>query len=162
MSYTRDFPLLVHFQTSHFMDFQSRDIFLDYDHYKLADFLDFTVWDNYPLGAMGYLPYSQQLYYCTTGHPDVSSYDHDRYRSMSPSRSFWVMEQQPGVIYWGTFNPAPAPGMVELWSWEAMSHGADVVSYFRWRQVPYAQEQYLSALLNPNNEPDEGEMCFVC
>jgi len=67
-----------------------------------------------------------------------------------------VMEQQPGVIYWGAYNPSPAPGMVELWTWEAFSHGADVVSYFRWRQVPYAQEQMLGALITPNDELDEG------
>ena len=28
----------------------------------------------------------------------------------------------------------PAPGAVRMWSWEA--HGAEVVSYFRWRQSP--------------------------
>jgi beta-galactosidase len=31
--------------------------------------------------------------------------------------------------------------MVRLWTWEALAHGAEVVSYFRWRQAPFAQEQ---------------------
>ena len=31
--------------------------------------------------------------------------------------------------------------MVVWRSWEALAHGAEVVSYFRWRQAPFAQEQ---------------------
>jgi beta-galactosidase len=43
--------------------------------------------------------------------------------------------------------------MVRLWSWEALAHGADVVSYFPWRQLPYAQEQHHAALLRCDGEP---------
>jgi beta-galactosidase len=43
----------------------------------------------------------------------------------------------------------PKPGMVRLWTWEAMAHGAEVVSYFRWRQAPFAQEQYHAGLNLP-------------
>jgi len=53
-----------------------------------------------------------------------------------------VMEQQPGPVNWAPFNPAPLPGAVHLWSMEAFAHGAEVVSYFRWKQCPFAQEQY--------------------
>jgi beta-galactosidase len=61
------------------------------------------------------------------------------------------MEQQPGPVNWAPYNPAPQPGMVRAWSWEALAHGADVVSYFRWRQVPFAQEQMHAALLLPDS-----------
>jgi len=66
------------------------------------------------------------------------------------------MEQQPGPVNWGGHNPAPAPGMVRLWTWEAFSHGADVVSYFRWRQAPFAQEQMHAGLNKPDYTPDTG------
>ncbi|MBE7219665.1 MAG: beta-galactosidase trimerization domain-containing protein, partial [Caulobacteraceae bacterium] len=43
-----------------------------------------------------------------------------------------------------------------LWSWQAFAQGAEVVSYFRWRQVPYAQEQMHAALNRPDNVLDRG------
>ena len=36
------------------------------------------------------------------------------------------MEQQPGPVNWAPYNPAPLPGMVRLWTWEAFAHGAEV------------------------------------
>ena len=36
------------------------------------------------------------------------------------------MEQQPGPVNWAAHNPAPLPGMVRLWTWEALAHGAEV------------------------------------
>ena len=69
---------------------------------------------------------------------------------------FWVMEQQPGPVNWAQWNPAPLPGMVRLWSWEAFAHGAGCVSYFRWRQAPFAQEQMHAGLNTPDNRLDVG------
>jgi beta-galactosidase len=61
------------------------------------------------------------------------------------------MEQQPGPVNWAPHNPAPLPGMVRFWTWEAFAHGAECVSYFRWRQAPFAQEQYHAGLLRPDS-----------
>jgi beta-galactosidase len=66
------------------------------------------------------------------------------------------MEQQPGPVNWGAHNPAPAPGAVRLWTWQAIAHGAEIVSYFRWRQLPFAQEQMHSGLLRPDDVLDRG------
>jgi beta-galactosidase len=41
--------------------------------------------------------------------------------------------------------------MVRLWTLEAHAHGAEVVSYFRWRQAPFAQEQMHAGLNLPNS-----------
>ena len=62
-----------------------------------------------------------------------------------------MMEQQPGPVNWASWNPAPAGGMVRLWTIEAHAHGAEVVSYFRWRQAPFAQEQMHAGLNLPNS-----------
>jgi beta-galactosidase len=43
--------------------------------------------------------------------------------------------------------------MARLWAWEAFAHGAEVVSYFRWRQAPFAQEQMHAGLLRPDSAP---------
>jgi beta-galactosidase len=66
------------------------------------------------------------------------------------------MEQQPGPVNWAQWNPAPADGMVRLWAWEALAHGAEVVSFFRWRQAPFAQEQMHAGLNRPDNVLDFG------
>jgi len=64
------------------------------------------------------------------------------------------MEQQPGPVNWAPFNPSPVDGMVRLWGWEAFAHGAEVMSYFRWRQAPFAQEQTHAGLLLPDASED--------
>jgi len=39
-----------------------------------------------------------------------------------------------------------------FWTWEAMAHGAEVVSYFRWRQAPFGQEQMHAGLQRPDGD----------
>ena len=41
--------------------------------------------------------------------------------------------------------------MARLWAWEAFAHGAETVSFFRWRQAPFAQEQMHAGLLRPDS-----------
>jgi beta-galactosidase len=134
--------------------------FLDFDHHKVSRDIDFASWDSYPLGFTDSVPATgfteaEGVRYATSGHPDISAFHHDLYRGMGP-RKFWVMEQQPGPVNWAAWNPSPAPGMVRLWSWEAFAHGAEVVSYFRWRQAPFAQEQMHAGLNRPDNVLDVG------
>jgi beta-galactosidase len=59
-------------------------------------------------------------------------------------------------VNWAPYNLWPAKGAVKLWTWQAFAHGAEVVSYFRWRQVPFAQEQMHSGLLAPDSAPSPG------
>ena len=69
------------------------------------------------------------------GDPDFQAFHHDLYRAVGRGR-WWIMEQQPGPVNWAAWNPAPAKGAVELWGWEAVAHGAERMSWFRWRQAP--------------------------
>ena len=85
----------------------------------------------------------------------MQAFHHDLYRAVGRGR-WWVMEQQPGPVNWAAWNPAPLPGMVRLWTWEAFAHGAEVVSYFRWRQAPFAQEQMHAGLLTPDRREAPG------
>jgi len=132
-------------------------LFTEFDHYKVAADLDIATWDSYPLGALEeqWFDPSIKSKWLRTGHPDFASFNHDVYRGMS-KLPFWVMEQQPGPVNWAHWNPAPLPGMVRLWSWEAFAHGAGCVSYFRWRQAPFAQEQMHAGLNTPDNRLDMG------
>ncbi|SCB50830.1 beta-galactosidase [Rhizobium lusitanum] len=140
------------FITHNFMGF-----FHNFDHFKLAESLDFCSWDSYPLGKVEHfpLPEAERVRWYNTSHPDFSAFHHDLYRGIRNDR-FWIMEQQPGPVNWAHWNPAPANGMVRLWTWEAFAHGAEVVSYFRWRQLPYAQEQMHAGLQRPDRQPSPG------
>jgi len=131
--------------------------FMEFDHFAVAKDLDVATWDNYPLGFLTRDGTSEadQINFLRTGHPDSSAFHHDLYRSCGQGR-MWLMEQQPGPVNWAPYNPAPLPGMVRLWGWEAFAHGAEVVSYFRWRQASFAQEQMHAGLCLPNGEDDIG------
>jgi beta-galactosidase len=132
--------------------------FTEFDHRAVAADLDFASWDSYPLGALESFWFSadEKQRWLRSGHPDFAAFHHDLYRGMSRNAPFWVMEQQPGPVNWGAWNPAPAAGMVRLWTWEALAHGAEVVSYFRWRQAPFAQEQMHAGLQTPDRRLDVG------
>lgn len=131
--------------------------FLQFDHFALTEDLDFASWDSYPLGHAEWILQQRPLeeYFFRSGHPDIAALNHDLYRRVGRGR-FWVMEHQAGPVQWAPRNPSPAPGMVRLWTLEAFAHGAEVVSYFRWRQVPFAQEQMHSGLLRPDSSEDTG------
>jgi beta-galactosidase len=131
--------------------------FTQFDHHDVGADLDIASWDSYPLGFLEQFWFSdaEKLRYAHQGHPDIAAFHHDLYRGCSKGR--WaVMEQQPGPVNWARYNPAPLPGMVRLWTIEAMAHGAEFVSYFRWRQAPFAQEQMHAGLLRPDRVNDVG------
>jgi beta-galactosidase len=139
---------------------------LDFDHFALGRQMEIATWDSYPLGFLeDRLEESAEhkRRYARQGDPDFQAFHHDLYRAVaacfdgaSAMPRWWVMEQQPGPVNWAPHNPAPAPGMVRLWTWEAFAHGAECVSFFRWRQAPFAQEQYHAGLLRPDSTPAEG------
>ena len=137
--------------------------FAQFDHRPVAADLDIASWDSYPLGMLQNMQSypsanterDQKTYAdcMRTGEPDFQAFHHDLYRGMG---QLWIMEQQPGPVNWAKYNPVPRAGAVRMWSWEAVAHGAELVSYFRWRQAPYAQEQMHAGLMLRNNEPAAG------
>lgn len=127
----------------------------DFDHFALGADLDIASWDSYPIGFLSdrlEAAPAHKAAFLRQGDPDFQAFHHDLYRSVGRGR-WWVMEQQPGPVNWAPFNPAPLPGMVRLWTWEAFAHGAETVCYFRWRQAPFGQEQMHAGLLRPDSVP---------
>ncbi|MBB5233022.1 beta-galactosidase [Deinococcus budaensis] len=159
------------FVTHNFMIFES-----GFDHYAVARGLDFVTWDNYPTGMLEFFAppgvgEALKTRYARTGHPDLVGFNHDLYRGLLKGHGgweaetgktqphtpgFWVMEQQCGQVNWAPANPLPADGAVGLWTAQAWAHGADVVSYFRWRAATMAQEVMHSGLLRHDETPDRG------
>ncbi|PPJ60661.1 hypothetical protein CBER1_03635 [Cercospora berteroae] len=153
----------THAVTHNFMVF-----FTDFDHHKFNREvgLDISTFDSYPLAGTGAMPLSDQELadYLRTGLPDLQSLQHALYRGVSGEAygknhgPFGVMEMQPGVLNWNAYRVSPLEGMVRLWTHETFAASGDLVNYFRWRQVPYAQEQTLSGLFVSDNSEDQGHI----
>jgi beta-galactosidase len=132
--------------------------FTNFDHYEFAKSgLDVAAWDSYPLPRTEVLWFDDAVKHrwARSGHPDIAAFNHDLYRGVGNGR-MCVMEQQVGPVNWAPYNPVPRAGMVRLWTWEAFAHGAELVSYFRWRQAPFAQEQMHSGINTPDDQLSAG------
>jgi beta-galactosidase len=129
-----------------------------FDHWALGAQMEIASWDSYPLGFLldrvG-ADEARQRAYLRQGDPDFQAFHHDLYRGVGAGR-WWVMEQQPGPVNWAPWNPAPLPGMLRLWAWEAFAHGAEAVLPFRWRQFTHAQEQEHAGLLHADGSAAPG------
>jgi len=129
----------------------------DFDHFAVGADLDIATWDSYPLGFLEDRSDRDASYrraHAREGDADFQAFHHDLYRAVGRGR-WWVMEQQPGPVNWAPHNPTPKTGQVRQWTFEAFDHGAEVVSYFRWRQLPFGQEQMHAGLLRPDGELSE-------
>lgn len=121
-------------------------IFANVDnHRQTRENLDFMMFDSYPNFA-----------YCPTEIPGDMGTLNDRLwsrfltevRSISPN--FGIMEQQSGPNGW-TFRmeaPSPKPGQMTLWTMQSIAHGADFISYFRWRTCTVGTEIYWHGILD--------------
>lgn len=134
-------------------------LFGDYDHVDLAAGLDAIAFDNYPLGQLEDSPLPDEVKerYLRVGHPDLVAISHDLYRGLK-DRPHWVMEQQPGQVNWAPSNPIPADGAVRLWTIQGIAHGAEMVSWFRWRAAVGAQETMHAGLLRHDGTPDQAHL----
>lgn len=140
--------------------------FTDFDHHKFNREvgIDVSTWDEYPLAGVEAVSLSddEMADYLRTGVPDIQSFHHALYRGVSGAAygqnhgPFGVMEMEPGVLNWNQYRVSPLDGMVRLWTHETFAASGDLVNYFRWRQVPFAQEQTLSALFLSDNTEDQG------
>lgn len=72
-------------------------------------------------------------------------------RAISPH--FMIMEQQSGGNGWSNRMeaPAPRPGQLTLWAMQSIAHGADYLSFFRWRTSIMGTEIYWHGILDYDN-----------
>ncbi len=114
------------------------------NHGLTRDNLTFYTYDSYPNFA-----------YCVDGFRLEEPFK-DRWssraltevRSISPK--FGIMEQQTGANGWNVSMEAPTPriGQITLWTMQSIAHGADYISYFRWRTCPFGTEMYWHGILD--------------
>jgi len=128
-----------HFITTNLMGFHFQDI----NYYDLARNLDVIAWDNYPLHA-------------ARRRPDLGSWSPALSNALMRGlldRPFWVMEQQAGPSGWDTMSRAPKPGALRQMAYQAISHGADAIVFFRWRTCRFNTEEYWHGILDHDGQP---------
>lgn len=120
-------------------------MFANIDYQRMErDSLDVLMYDSYP--DFGYELDSY--------NPEDAMKDRWWSRNLSEVRAvssnFGIMEQQSGANGWNTRMeaPTPRPGQITLWTMQSIAHGADYVSYFRWRTCTFGTEIYWHGILD--------------
>lgn len=103
------------------------------DYFKWAKEMDFVSWDNYPSNEDSYARIAM---------------NHDLMRGIGGGKPFALMEQTPSVTNWLPYNALKRPGVMRLWSYQAVAHGADTVMFFQMRRSIGACEKYHGAVID--------------
>ena len=103
------------------------------DYQMWAKYMDFVSWDNYPA-------YNDTL--------EVTSFKHDLMRGLKQGKPFALMEQTPSVTNWHPYNALKRPGVMRLWSYQAVAHGSDTIMFFQIKRSIGACEKYHGAVID--------------
>ncbi|OWA33712.1 beta-galactosidase [Saccharibacillus sp. O16] len=106
--------------------------FKQLDYFKWAKEMDIVSWDNYP-GLQTPVSYTAMA--------------HDLMRGLKDGAPFMLMEQTPSQQNWQPYNSLKRPGVMRLWSHQAVAHGADTVMFFQLRRSAGACEKYHGAVI---------------
>lgn len=104
------------------------------DYWALADRLDLITDDSYPD------PLDPRA-----AVRAASSYD--LMRSLGGGAPWLLLEQAPSGVSWREVNPAKAPGVQRLWSYQAIARGSDGAMFFQWRAPAVGSELHHSTML---------------
>lgn len=102
------------------------------DYFKWAKEMDVVSWDNYPAIDT---PFS------------YTAMTHDLMRGLKSGQPFMLMEQTPSQQNWQPYNSLKRPGVMRLWSYQAIGRGADTILYFQLRRSVGACEKYHGAVI---------------
>ncbi|MGD0597026.1 MAG: beta-galactosidase [Sedimentisphaerales bacterium] len=104
-----------------------------FDHFLFRNHLDVVSFNIYP----------------DPGNPDARKWAALRHTMMRSllGKPFMVMEQAPSQVDWYPVNIPKPPGLMRLWSYQALAHGSDSVMYFQWRASKKGAEKYHSGMV---------------
>lgn len=102
------------------------------DYFAWAPHMDVISWDSYP-------PLNARM-------SDVAL-RHDLMRGLKDGQPFMLMEQTPSQQNWQRYNSLKRPGVMRLWSYQAVAHGADTIMFFQWRRGRGGCEKYHGAVV---------------
>ncbi|QLG41459.1 beta-galactosidase [Paenibacillus sp. E222] len=106
--------------------------FKQLDYFKWAKYMDIVSWDSYPGLAT---PVS------------FTAMAHDLMRGLKDGQPFMLMEQTPSQQNWQPYNSLKRPGVMRLWSYQSVAHGADTIMFFQLRRSVGACEKYHGAVI---------------
>ncbi len=124
-------------------------LFSHLDNHKMEDeCLDIYSYDSYPDFAFGL---DRDPKHANDLNDRKWSQNLTEVRSICPH--FGIQEQQAGGNGWTTRMeaPAPRPGQLTLWAMQSVAHGADFISFFRWRTATMGTEIYWHGILDYDN-----------
>jgi beta-galactosidase len=78
---------------------------------------------------------------------------HDLHRGLKDGQPYMLMEQTPSSQNWQPVNALKRPGVMRLWSYLAIAHGADTVMYFQWRRGRGGCEKFHGAVVEHGRDP---------
>lgn len=103
------------------------------DYQKWAKYMDFVSVDSYPSNEDSYADIAMA---------------HDLMRGLKHGKPFALMEQTPSVTNWLPYNALKRPGVMRLWSYEAVAHGADTVMFFQMKRSLGGCEKHHGAFID--------------
>ena len=102
------------------------------DYFAWAKHMDVVSWDNYP---------------AIDTPVSMTAMVHDLMRGLKSGQPFMLMEQTPSQQNWAPYNTLKRPGVMRLWSYQAVGRGADTVMFFQLRRSIGACEKYHGAVI---------------
>lgn len=109
------------------------------DYRQWAREMDIVTWDCYPR---------------PNHSPGEIAFMHDTHRGLKDGQPFLLMEQTPSSQNWQVINALKRPGVLRLWSYLAVAHGADSVLYFQWRRGRGGSEKLHGAVIEHSGRSD--------
>ncbi|NUU15959.1 beta-galactosidase [Cellulomonas humilata] len=113
------------------------------DYHRWAEHLDLATWDNYPPEDASPIRTAARM-----------ALAHGAMRGLRGGAPFWVMEQTPSTTASRDVNAVKRPGVLGLWTWQSVAHGADATLFFQLRQSRGACEKYHGAVLDHAGRTD--------
>lgn len=103
------------------------------DYQKWGKYMDVISWDNYPSNEDSI---------------SMTALNHDLMRGVGGGKPFLLMEQTPSCQNWQPFNALKRPGVMRLWSYQAIAHGSDSVLFFQLKRSIGGCEKYHGAVID--------------
>lgn len=122
--YTPDIPVTTNLMMGAYKAF---------DYRKWGKYMDFISWDNYPSNEDSF---------------SMIALNHELMRGAGDGKPFVLMEQTPSAQNWQPINSLKRPGVMRLWSYQAVAHGADAVLFFQLKRSIGSCEKYHGAVID--------------
>ncbi len=128
-----------HFVTHNTMGLRHQDV----DLFRLGRQYDFISYDSYPRSPDNF---------------QRAALDLDFTRGIK-KKNFWIMEQQCSYLTREGVTSTFPPGVMRLFTYQSIAHGADGILYFRWRPALFGIEQFHSGILQ--HDGTENSISYV-